>query len=39
MTKEKVKDNFTPFRIVQNSLRAKENSTINQKKELTKDEE
>ena len=39
MAKEKVKDNFTPFRIVQNSLVAKENSTINKKKEITEDEE
>jgi hypothetical protein len=38
MDKEKVKSNFTPFRIAQNSLRAKENSTINQKKEITEDE-
>jgi hypothetical protein len=37
-TKEEVKNNFTPFRIAQNSLRAKENSTINQKKEIPKDE-
>lgn len=32
MNIEEVKKNFTPFRIVQNSLIAKENSTINQKK-------
>jgi len=38
MAKEKVKDNFTPFRIVQNSLVAKENSTINKKKEITEND-
>jgi hypothetical protein len=37
MNIEEVKKNFTPFRIVQNSLVAKENSTINQKKEITED--
>ena len=31
---EEVKKNFTPFRINLNSLTAKENSTINQKKEI-----
>lgn len=38
MDKEKAKSNFTPFRIAQNSLRAKENSTINQKKEISEEE-
>jgi hypothetical protein len=38
MTEGEIKDNFTPFRIVQNSLIAKENSTINQKKEITEDD-
>ena len=38
MTKEEVKNNFTPFRIVQNSLVAKENTTINQKKEIADDD-
>jgi hypothetical protein len=32
-------NNFTPFRIVQNSLVAKENSTIKQKNELTEDDD
>jgi hypothetical protein len=39
MTKEETKKNFTPFRIVQNSLVAKENTTINQKKEITEDDD
>jgi hypothetical protein len=38
LNKEETKKNFTPFRIVQNSLVAKENSTINQKKEITEDD-
>jgi hypothetical protein len=38
MTKEETKKNFTPFRIVQNSLVAKENTTINPKKEITEDD-
>jgi hypothetical protein len=38
MNRADTKTNFTPFRIVQNSLVAKENSTINQKKEIPKDE-
>jgi hypothetical protein len=38
MNRAETKSNFTPFRIVQNSLVAKENSTINQKKEITKDD-
>jgi hypothetical protein len=37
LNKEETKNNFTPFRIVQNSLVAKENTTINQKKEITED--
>jgi hypothetical protein len=38
MNTEEVKKNFTPFRIVQNSLKAKENSTINIKKEIPEEE-
>jgi hypothetical protein len=34
---EEVKKNFTPFRINLNSLTAKENSTINQKNEVTEE--
>jgi len=39
LTKEETKSNFTPFRIVQNSLVAKENSTIKKKNEITEDED
>ena len=37
LTREEVKENFTPFRIALNSLTAKENSTINQKNEITEE--
>jgi len=37
LTKEEVKENFIPFRIVQNSLLAKEKSIVNKKKEITEE--
>jgi hypothetical protein len=38
MNRAETKANFTPFRIAQNTLRAKENTTINQKKEIADDD-